>query len=120
MNSHEGAVCGSIGEANGLLPARWCAIDAYCSGALVGGISEEGDDARVVPDHNEGTSELGDITFGTSSHSFIDIDGKLPPAEKLPISKSSIVKDAGNAVSMFKGGGGVCQSNEVGVVAMMF
>lgn len=119
MNSQDGAVCGSIGEEakDLLLPARCCAIEAYCGGALVGGIS--GEDARVVPDQNEGTSESGDATFGTCSHSLIEIDGKLPPAEKLPRSRSSAVKDAGTAVSRFRCGGGVCQSNEVGVVAMM-
>jgi hypothetical protein len=118
MNSHEGAVCGSMGEdANDLLPDRCCEMDAYRSGALVGGMS--GDDARVVPDQNEGTSESGDATFGTSSHSLIEMDGRLPPAEKCPRSRSSAVKDAGIVVLRLRCGGGVCQSNEVGVVAIM-
>lgn len=119
MNSHDGAVCGSMGDEakDLLLPERCWAMDAYCGGALVGGIS--GEDARVVPDQNEGTSESGDATFGTCSHSLIEIDGRLPPAEKLPMSRSSAVKDAGTAVSRPKCGGGVCQSNEVGVVAMI-
>jgi hypothetical protein len=116
MNSHDGAVCGSIGEAKALLlPERCCAIEANCAGALVGGIS--GEDARVVPENNEGTSELGDATFGTCSQSLIEIEGRLPPAEKLPRSRSSAVKDAGTVVSRFRCGGGVCQSNEVGVDA---
>jgi hypothetical protein len=55
-----------MGDAKDLLPDRCCDIETYCGGALVGGIS--GEDARVVPDHNEGTSELGDATFGTCSH----------------------------------------------------
>ena len=75
-------------------------MDANCGGADVGGIS--GDEARVVPDQNEGTSEFGDATFGTCSHSFIDIEGMLPPAEKLPRSRSSAVKDAGTIVSRLR------------------
>lgn len=119
MNSQEGAVCGSIGEAKALLPDRWCDIEAYCKGALVGVISV-GEDARVAMEEpNEGTSEFGDATFGACSHSLIEMEGKLPPAEKLPRSRSSAVKDAGIVVSRFRWGGGVCQSNEVGVVAMM-
>jgi hypothetical protein len=68
MNSHDGAVWGSIGEANDLLPESCCAIEVYCNGALVGGMSDDGDDACVVSDHNEGTSESGDATRGTCSH----------------------------------------------------
>jgi hypothetical protein len=100
MNSHEGAVCGSMGDVNDLLPERCCDIEAYCSGALVGGIS--GDEARVVPDQIEGTSESGEATFGTCSHSLIEMEGRLPPAEKLPRSRSSAVNDAGIVVSRFR------------------
>lgn len=102
MNSQEGAVCGSIGEPKGLLPASCCAMEVYCSEALVGGMSsDEGDDARVVPEHRLGTSEFGDATFGTCSH-WIEIDGKLPPPEKLSIFKSSTVKVAGIDVSRLR------------------
>jgi hypothetical protein len=45
MNSQDGAVCGFIGEANDLLPESCWAIEVYCNGALVGGMSDDGDDA---------------------------------------------------------------------------
>jgi hypothetical protein len=55
-----------MGDANDLLSDKCWEMDANCAGALVGCIS--GDEARVVPDQNEGTSEFGDATFGTCSH----------------------------------------------------
>lgn len=100
INSQDGAVCGSSGDANALLPASCCAMDANCGGADVGGMS--GEEARVVPDQNEGTSELGDATLGTCSHSLIEMDGMLPPAEKVPRLRSSAVNEAGIVVSRFR------------------
>ena len=66
MNSQDGAVCGSNGEELGFLLRRCGGIEASCDGTEMGGIS--GDDARVVPDQNEGTGEDGDATLGTCSH----------------------------------------------------
>ena len=94
MNSHEGAVCGSIGDATSLLLDGYCELVAKCGSVDEGGIS--GDEVRVVPDHNEGTGEDGDAIQGKNSHSFISIEGML---EKLPRSKSSAVTEAGIVVS---------------------
>lgn len=67
MNSQDGAVCGSSGDVLGLPPRRCGGIEANCGGTDVGGMS--GDDARVVPDQNEGTGDSkGDATLGTCSH----------------------------------------------------
>lgn len=113
MNSHDGAVCGSMDGAKILLLDGCCETVANCDGTDVGGIS--GDEARVVPDHNEGTGEDGDARTGKGSHSLIDMDGILLLAEKLPRSRSSAVKEAGMVVSRLRCGGGLCQSNVVGV-----
>lgn len=72
----------------------------------------------MVPDQNEGTGEDGDAKLGTGSHSFIAIEGMLLVAENVSRSRSSAVKEAGIAVSKLRCGGGLCQSNEVGVDAM--
>jgi hypothetical protein len=99
INSQEGAACGSIDAGKGFPPAMCCAIDPNCIGADVGGTSgEDCPDARVVPDHNEGTSELGEATFGSCSL-LIEIAGMLPPAEKLARSKSSAEKELETLVS---------------------
>jgi hypothetical protein len=116
MNSQDGAVCGSIDEAKDLLLDGYCEIVANCGGTDVGGMS--GDDALVVPDHNEGTGEDGDDRLGKGSHSLIEMDGMLLLAEKLPRSRSSAVKEAGIVVSRSRCGGGLCQSNAVGVDAI--
>lgn len=100
MNSHEGAVCGSMGEAKDLLVDAYFVVETNCGGADVGGIS--GEEARVVPDQNEGTGEDGEAKLGTGSHSLIAMDGMLLLAEKLWRSKSSAVKEAGMVVSRFK------------------
>ena len=77
-------------------------------GALVDEAS--GDDARVVPDQNEGTGEDTTAALGTSSHSVMAIEGTLdpaPPAEKLPISigPGSVVKAEVKFVSSDNEGG---------------
>lgn len=118
MNSQEGAVCGSIDDGMGLL------IDGYvapnCGSADPGGM-ESGDEARVVPNHNEGTGEDGVEKLGKGSHSSIAIEGMLPLlAEKEPRSRSSAVKVAGMVVSRLRWGEGPCQSNDVGVLAIRF
>lgn len=67
MNSQDGAVCGSSGDALDFPPRKCGGIEANCEGAEVGGMS--GDEARVVPDQNEGTGDSnGDATLGTCSH----------------------------------------------------
>ena len=85
---------------------------------------DSGDEARVVPNHNEGTGEDGEEKLGKGSHSSMAIDGMLPLlAEKVPRSRSSAVKVAGMVVSRFRlvdEDGPACQSNEVGVLAMRF
>lgn len=78
---------------------------ANCGGMEVGGM-ESGDEALVVPDHNEGTGEDGEVSLGKGSHSLIEMDGMLLPAEKVPRSRSSAVKEAGIVVSRFRCGGG--------------
>jgi hypothetical protein len=123
MNSQEGAVCGSIDTDEDFPPAMCCAIDPNCSGADVGGTSgEDAPDVRVVPspDHNEGTSEKGEATCGICSRWLMEIAGMLLPAEKLARSRSSALKEVDNPVLRDNCDGGVCQSNEVGVVAMRF
>lgn len=92
-------------------------------GALVGGAS--GDEARVVPDQNDGTGEDITAALGTSSHSVMAIAGKLaptPPAEKLPrsICEGSEVKAEAKVVSSDREVGLCPQSKEVGVEAMRF
>lgn len=92
---------------------------AYCGRADLGGMS--GDEARVVPDHNEGTGEDGDVKLGKGSHSSIAIDGIEPlPAENAPRSRSLGVKAIGIVVSRLRWVDGCCQSKEVGVVTIMF
>lgn len=59
-------------------------------------------EARVVPEKKEGTGDSGEARFGKGSHSFIAMEGMLPPAEKLPRSRSSAVNDAGMAVSRLR------------------
>lgn len=87
---------------------------------------ESGDEARVVPNHNEGTGEDGEERLGKGSHSSMAIEGMLPlRAEKAPRSRSSAVKVAGMLVSRFRWDPVLLppptdQSNEVGVLAMRF
>lgn len=120
MNSQDGAVCGGPGDGvKDLPPGGNAALGGYW-GADVGGIS--GDEARVVPDQNEGTGESGDATLGICSHSVIAMDGMLlaVPAEKLPRSSSlSGLNGLANWVSTVNGGG-LCQSKLGGVAAMRF
>jgi hypothetical protein len=118
MNSHDGAVCGSIDDGIGLLIGGY--VVPNCGSADPGGI-ESGDEARVVPNHNEGTGEDGVEKLGKGSHSSIAMEGMLPLlAEKAPRSKSSAVNVAGIVVSRLRWGGGPCQWNDVGVLAMRF
>ena len=73
----------------------------------------------MVPNHNEGTGEDGDVKLGKGSHSSIAMAGiLLLPAGKL--AKSSAVKVAGIVVSRSRRVGEFCQSNEVGVVVIKF
>lgn len=66
MKSHDSAVCGSRGDAKGLLLDGKCILEeAFCIAMDVGGRS--GLEARVVPDHDEGTGEFG-TGCGKGSH----------------------------------------------------
>lgn len=80
---------------------------------------ESGDDALVVPDHNEGTGEDGEVRLGKCSHSLIEIEGMLLPAENGPRSRSSAVNDAGIVVSRLRCWG-PCQPNGDGVDDIRF
>jgi hypothetical protein len=117
MNSHDGAVCGcSAGKGKDLLRGGY--PRANICGADLDGI-DSGDEARVVPNHNEGTGEDGDVKLGKGSHSSIAMAGMLlPPAEKL--ARSSAVKVAGIVVSRLRCVGEFCQSKEVGVLLVRF
>jgi hypothetical protein len=116
MNSHDGAVCGFIGNGKDLLRGGYPRAN-FC-GADPDGI-DSGDEHRVVPAYNEGTGEDGDVKLGKGSHSSIEMAGILRlPAEKL--ARSSAVKVAGIVVSRLRWVGELCQSNEVGVVAIKF
>ena len=116
MNSHDGAVCGSIGDGKDLVRGGYSR--ANCCGADLDG-TDTGDEHRVVPAYNEGTGEDGDVKLGKGSHSAIAIAGILRlPAEKL--ARSSAVNVAGIVVSRLRWVGEFCQSNEVGVVAIRF
>jgi hypothetical protein len=118
MNSQDGAVCGSIDDDMSLLMGGY--VVPNLGSADPGGM-ESGDEARVVPNHNEGTGEDGVEKLGKGSHSSIAIEGMLPLlAEKAPRSKSSAVKVAGIVVSRLRWGGCPCQSNDAGVLAMRF
>jgi hypothetical protein len=118
MNSQDGAVCGSIDDGMGLLMGGYAVPN--CGSADPGGI-ESGDEARVVPNHNEGTGEDGVEKLGKGSHSSMAMEGMLPLlAEKEPISKSSAVNVAGIVVSRLRSEGVACQSKDVGVPAMRF
>ena len=116
MNSQGGAVFGSTGERLGLHPRRCGGIEANCWGTDVGGMS--GDDARVVPDQNEGTGEDGDATLGTCSHLLIAIVGMLlcaKPPRSIPLGS----KEVANVVSRFIGGGVSCQLKFADAAARM-
>lgn len=88
----------------------------------MGGTS--GDEARVVPDQNEGTGEDTTVALGTSSHSVMAIDGSREPV--LPAEKVAMSICAGSAVkpekvvSRVRCGGLWPQSKLVGVEAMRF
>ena len=97
--------------------SEYCELEPKWDGTDVGGIS--GDEALVVPDQNEGTGEDGEARLGKGSHSLIEIKGMLLLAEKLLMSKSSAVNEAGMVVSRFRWGG-LCQSNEEVVDAIKF
>lgn len=80
MNSHDGAVCGPVGMGDakaGDVADKFCVIEGNCEASDEVGIS--GDDARVVPDQNEGTSECGDTTLGVGSQSLMEMEGGTLP-----------------------------------------
>ena len=53
---------------------------------------DSGEEARVVPNHNEGTGEDGEEKLGKGSHSSMAMEGMLPlVAEKAARSRSSAV-----------------------------
>jgi hypothetical protein len=68
MNSQDGAVWGSVGDAKLSYSIMCCGIEANWEGADVGGMPVSGEEARVVPDQNEGTGEDGDAMLGAGSH----------------------------------------------------
>lgn len=85
-------------------------------------MADSGDEARVVPNHNEGTGEDGDEKLGKGSHSSIAMAGILALLfENARRCRLSAVKVAGMVVSRLRWvAGGPCQSNDGGVLAIKF
>jgi len=85
-------------------------------------VADSGDEARVVPNHNEGTGEDGDEKLGKGSHSSIAMAGIVALfAENERRSRLSAVKVAGMVASRLRWVAGErCQSKDVGVLAIKF